>query len=50
VAQLARINFHAAGIDVGATNYWVAVPADRDAQPVRRFGTFTADLYALAAW
>jgi transposase len=26
------------------------VPADRDAQPVQRFGAFTADLYALAAW
>jgi transposase len=26
------------------------VPADRDAQPVQRFGAFTADLYALAEW
>jgi transposase len=26
------------------------VPADRDAQPVHRFGAFTADLYALAEW
>jgi transposase len=26
------------------------VPADRDAQPVQRFGALTADLYALAAW
>jgi transposase len=26
------------------------VPTDRDAQPVQRFGAFTADLYALAAW
>ena len=26
------------------------MPADRDAQPVQRFGAFTADLYALAAW
>jgi hypothetical protein len=43
------MNFHAAGIDVGATEPWVAVPADRDEQSVRRFGTFTADLYALAA-
>jgi transposase len=37
-------------MDVGATEHWVAVPADRDAQPVQRFGAFTADLYALAAW
>lgn len=47
---LSRFNAHAAGIDVGATDHWVAVPADRDAQPVRRFGTFTADLYAIAQW
>jgi transposase len=26
------------------------VPAERDAQPVQRFGALTADLYALAAW
>ena len=26
------------------------MPADRDAQPVQRFGAFTADLYALAEW
>jgi transposase len=35
---------------VGATEPWVAGPADRDAQPVQRFGAFTVDLYALAAW
>jgi len=28
----------------------VAVPRDRDEQPVQCFGAFTADLYALAAW
>jgi hypothetical protein len=49
-AQLEQLNLNAAGIDVGATEYWVAMPADRDAQPVQRFGAFTADLYALAAW
>src|SRR5262249_1082443 len=49
-AQLEQLNLNAAGIDVGATAHWGAVPADRDAQPVQRFGAFTADLYALAAW
>src|SRR2546421_2918474 len=49
-APLAQMHLNAAGIDVGATEHWVAVPADRDAQPVQRFGAFTADLYALAAW
>lgn len=49
-AQLEQLNLNAAGIDVGATEHWVAVPADRDAQPVQRFGAFTADLYTLAEW
>jgi hypothetical protein len=39
---------HAAGIDVGSTEIYVAVPADRDAENVRSFPTFTQDLYALA--
>lgn len=41
---------NAAGVDVGATEHWVAVNPDRDQKPVRKFGTFTADLYAIADW
>lgn len=41
---------HAAGIEVGATALYVAVPADADRQPVRTFDTFTEDLHALADW
>lgn len=44
------INPDAAGIDVGATAHYVAVPPDRDEQPVRHFGAFTEDLHALAKW
>ena len=44
------MHLNAAGIDVGATEHWVAVPEDREEEPVRRFGAFTAALYALAAW
>ena len=40
----------AAGIDIGATEIFVAVPADRAAENVRGFPTFTQDLYALADW
>jgi transposase len=40
----------AAGLDIGATEIYAAVASDRDEQPVRRFGTFTAELHALAAW
>ncbi len=39
----------AAGVDVGATEIYIAVPEDRDAEPVRCFATFTEDLMA-AAW
>src|SRR6266498_5903296 len=41
---------HAAGIDIGEAEHWVAVPPGRDPQPVRRFGTFTTDLDTLADW
>jgi len=40
----------AAGIDVGGSEHWVAVSPDRDDEPVRCFGTFTADLHDMARW
>lgn len=40
----------AAGIDIGATEIFVAVPADRATENVRSFPTFTQDLYSLADW
>jgi len=49
-AQLQHLNLNAAGIDIGATAHFVAVPPDRDPQPVRQFATFTADLHRLADW
>ena len=44
-----KTNPNAAGIDLGATVHYVAVPAERDPQPVRHFGALTEDLEALAA-
>jgi transposase len=41
---------NAAGMDIGSDEIVVAVPADRDPQPVRAFATFTPDLQALVAW
>ena len=41
---------HAAGVDSGAAEHWVAVPPERDPQPVRRCGTCPVDLDALADW
>ena len=49
-AELSQLNLNAAGIDVGATSHFVAVPQDRAEQPVREFEAFTADLYRLADW
>ena len=50
VAQLPVIEPNAAGIDIGATQVFVAVPADRDPEPIRCFETFTVDLERLADW
>ena len=49
-AGLSQLNLNAAGIDVGATSHFVAVPADRTEQPVQEFEAFTADLYRLSDW
>jgi len=40
----------AAGIDVGGSVHWVAVSPDRDEEPVRRYGCFTADLRQMGEW
>lgn len=47
---LDRINPHAAGIDCGAAEHYVAVPPDRSPSPVQCFKTFTTDLVRLAEW
>ncbi len=47
---LERVHLNAAGIDIGSASHWVAVPEDRDDQPVRGFRSFTPDLHALADW
>lgn len=41
---------NSAGIDVGATEIYIAVPDDRSEKPVRRFDTFTSDLHEAAIW
>jgi transposase len=41
---------NAAGIDIGNESHYVAVPPDRDAQPVRQFACFTEALQGMAAW
>jgi transposase len=41
---------NAAGIDVGGSSHWVAVPRQADEEPVREFGSMTDDLNAMADW
>jgi len=50
IDQLPVLHPDAAGIDVGASELFVAVSADRGPQPVRSFPTFIRDLNALADW
>lgn len=47
---LDQIHNNAAGIDIGATEIYVAVPPDRDKESVQSFPSFTADLRRLAKW
>jgi len=47
---LSVVHPNAAGIDIGNESHYVAVPADRDANPVREFGAWTAALEEMAQW
>jgi transposase len=44
------VNGNAAGIDIGGSFHFVAVPEDRDEKHVRKFESFTKDLHQLADW
>lgn len=48
--MLPVLHADAAGIDIGAEEIFVAVPAERTTNPVRSFETFTRDLNELADW
>ena len=47
---MSKVNLSAAGVDIGAHEIMACVPDSADHQIVRAFGTYTADLDALAAW
>lgn len=49
-AALTITHPNAAGIDIGSAAHFVAVPPDRDDEPVREFASFTVDLNAIAEW
>jgi transposase len=47
---LSALNRNAAGIDVGNTDHYAAVPIGRDPEPVQTFRSFTSDLHRMAQW
>ena len=47
---LAVVEANAAGIDVGASEHWVAVPSGRAENSVRTFSAYTQGLHELADW
>ncbi len=49
-ASVSKINLHAAGVDIGATEIVVCVAADETTQLVRGFGNYTVDLHVIADW
>ncbi|MGY4291838.1 hypothetical protein ACVWXO_011104 [Bradyrhizobium sp. LM2.7] len=48
--KMPMVHPNAAAIDIGATMHMAAVRADCAPEPVRSFGTFTADLHRLVDW
>lgn len=44
------VHEHVAGIDIGNESHFVAVAPSRDSEPVREFGSWTADLERMAGW
>jgi transposase len=48
--QLQLINPNVAGIDIGNSAHYVAVPSHLETPNVRTFGTFTSDLESLGDW
>lgn len=44
------VHRHAAGIDVGNQEHYVAIAPRQDEMPVQRFGCFTAELMRMATW
>lgn len=49
-SSLRIINPNAAGIDIGASSHFVAVPEGRDRDTVKEFGCYTPDIENLIVW
>jgi transposase len=47
---LSKVNQHAAGVDIGATEIVACVPDGDEVQLVKAFGNYTVDLHAICEW
>ena len=47
---LTIVHQQVAGIDIGNQSHFVAIAPGLDKEPVREFGSWTADLLGMAAW
>ena len=50
MTEAPKVRSDAAGIDISPEAIYVAVAPQKDARPVRSFGTFTGELYRIANW
>ncbi len=49
-SSIKMINPDSAGIDIGASSHFVAVPEGRDVENVREFECFTSDINKMINW
>jgi hypothetical protein len=49
-SELTLIHTNAAGIDIGSTSHFIAIPVDRCDEPVQECQCFTSDLHRAAQW
>jgi transposase len=49
-ARLKVVSLGSAGIDIGSRFHIVAIPAELDDEPDRKFSSFTSDLKSMARW
>lgn len=50
IEEMTVVHPNAAGLDIGASEIWGCLPADREGERIKAFGTFTPDLQRLADW
>ncbi len=50
IKSFQKINPYVAGIDLGSAFHFVAAPEDNETITVRKFGSFTSELYSMAEW